>query len=241
LTRHATSAYDPHPGEIPAKGEAVGWTRGRKGEVAESISSKPLARSEDLVVEELEDGLLVYDLTSDHAHSLSAAAARVWRACDGKKSVAALGDELELDGQTIAHALEELRGCDLLEGGPALSAGMTRRDMTKKAVKVGGAAAAAPLIVSLAVPMPAAAQTVSPLFCTTGGQSSDCGISCMSRSCCCCCQGLMNEPHLSDNPPGLKPDVCSGTSNDKCCLPTTQCDAGAFGAGGHCSDTAACP
>jgi hypothetical protein len=217
----------------------VSWTRGRKDKLAESISSKPLARSEDLVVEELEDGLLVYDLTTDHAHSLQATAARVWRACDGTKPVAALSDELDLDGETIAHALEELRGCDLLDGGPELGSGMTRRDMTKKAVKVGGAAAAAPLIVSLAVPMPAAAQTVSPLFCTNGGQSPNCGAPCMERACCCCCQGLMDEPNMSAG--GLKPDVCTGTANDKCCLPTTQCDAGAFGANGHCSDTAACP
>jgi len=115
---------------------------------------------------------------------------------------------------------------------------MTRRDMTKKAVKVGGAAAAAPLIVSLAVPMPATAQTVSPLFCTNGGASPNCGVPCMERN-CWCCQGLMDEPNMSAG--GLKPNECAGTAADKCCLPTTQCDAGAFGANGHCADTAACP
>ena len=51
---------------------------------ASSRSKKPLARSEELVIEELGDELLVYDERTQRAHCLSATAARVWRACDGK-------------------------------------------------------------------------------------------------------------------------------------------------------------
>ena len=202
----------------------------RRGNHAETSSTKPLARSEDLVVEEVGNDLLVYDLYADKAHSLSAPAARVWQRCDGKTSIETLSAELDMDTDAVSRALDELNGCELLDTGPAESGatGTTRREASIKLAKVGGAVAAAPLIVSLALPATAAA-TVTPEFCTNGGQSHGCGIDCMNRHCCCCCQGTST----------LSPVVCAGDT--KCCLPTAGCDAGSFGAGAHCSDTADCP
>jgi hypothetical protein len=200
----------------------------RRGKHAETSSTKPLARSEDLVVEEVGDDLLVYDLYADKAHSLSAPAARVWQHCDGKTSVEALSAELDMDADAVARALDELNGCELLDTGPSDvgATGTTRREASIKLAKVGGAVAAAPLIVSLALPATAAA-TVTPEFCTNGGQSHGCGIDCMNRHCCCCCQGV---------DPAKAPVLCSGDT--KCCLPTATCTPSFAG---HCSDTADCP
>jgi len=218
----------------------VGWKNGKRSVARQDATSlnsrKPLARSDDLIIEELGDEVLVYDQTTNQAHSLGAAAARVWRACDGKTDAHALGIEVGLEHETVARALDELRECDLLDAEAVTRSGITRRDVTLKAAKLGGAAAAVPLIVSLAAPLPAAAQTPTIEFCTNQGQSFACGVDCKVRNCCCCCQTTGGTPLTNVG-------VLCGTGQGatKCCLPTAQCNAGFFGATGHCSDTASCP
>ena len=46
----------------------------------------PIARRENLIVEELPDEVLVYDLTTDKAHCLNRTAALIWKNCDGEKT-----------------------------------------------------------------------------------------------------------------------------------------------------------
>lgn len=219
--------------------DLVGWNRKRLDNTgnARAVGTKPLARSEDLVIEEVGSELLIYDQTNSQAHSLGAAAATVWRACDGDTDAEGLQAATGLDKDTVLRALEELRECRLLDEGPVSEpAGMTRRTMSIKAAKIGGAAAATPLIVSLLAPMPAAAATVTPAFCTNGGSSAACGVNCSSRHCCCCCQTTGGNQLT-----GGAEAFCGTTGSTKCCLPTAQCNAGVFGSTGHCSDTAPCP
>jgi hypothetical protein len=218
----------------------LGWIRKTQPDghaAVPSIPSQPLARSEDLIVEELGDELLVYDLTTDQAHALGATAARVWRACDGKTEAVALRVELGLDAETVTRALDELRANGLLDDGAGGAPGITRRDLSVKATKVGGAVAAAPLIVSLAAPLPATAQTVTPEFCAQGTVTQGCGNNCMQLNCCCCCQQV-------DPMNAIVMEFCpNAAGSDMCCLPATPCEAGDFGIppmGSNCSDTAPC-
>jgi len=183
-----------------------------KGPFARSQRTKPpVARQDDLVVEELGDELLVYDQTNDCAHSLSAAATRVWRACDGERTAKALSTELEMDSNTVAHALEELDECNLLDNGHQLSE-MTRREATLKGVKVGAAAASAPLIYSILAPVPALAATQ--LYCLAIGCVSGCG-DCHKGGCACC------GPGGNDN------KICTQDCT------TTFCNAGVIAS--HCT------
>ncbi len=48
----------------------------------------PRARQDELVVEELSDETLVYDLKRHKANCLNRTAALVWQDCDGQTSVA---------------------------------------------------------------------------------------------------------------------------------------------------------
>ena len=128
---------------------------------------RPLAWTERLVVEEIADEVLVYDQRSDQAHCLSSVAARAWRACDGRRTVGELSDDLAFDQQIVRQALEELDDCGLLDGRPR--AGLTRREATSRLAKVGAAAASAPLIYSIAAPAPAVAATG---FCAGCGNSN---------------------------------------------------------------------
>ena len=47
----------------------------------------PLARRERLLVEELPDEVLVYDLDREKAHCLNRTAALIWNHCDGRTTV----------------------------------------------------------------------------------------------------------------------------------------------------------
>jgi Coenzyme PQQ synthesis protein D (PqqD) len=170
---------------------------------------KPLARSQGLVVEELGDELLVYDLDSDHAHSLGATAAEVWRRCDGKTPAGALGTELDLDRDTIDRALEELAASNLLEAAAKPVDGSTRRELTVKMVKVGAAVAAAPLIISVAAPPAWAALTPGQCLALTdfsGNCGSSTGCTAPGTGCCCC-----NPQCGVQNCPTCPPGAPSGT------------------------------
>jgi hypothetical protein len=151
--------------------------------------SYPCARSEDLIVEELGEELLVYDMKVDRGHCLSPMAARVWRRCDGRTPATDMSADLDLDPDAVGRALDELAACKLLEPTPGLNVvgaggnGLTRREVASRLVKAGAVAAAAPLIVSVVAPTPAQAQTLA--FCRAAAVTPGCGL-CNQRDCCCC-------------------------------------------------------
>ena len=158
----------------------------RRQQTAQLASRVPIARAEKLVIEEVGEELLVYDLTVDRAHSLSSIAARVWRACDGQRDVAGIAAHLSVDDETVTRALDGLRDCRLLDGEtPAAANGMTRRDLTMRAAKVGAAVSAVPMIVSVVAPVPAAAATIEPRQCMLF-TDRDCD-NCTNICGCCCC------------------------------------------------------
>ena len=91
---------------------------------------KPLARSQNLIIEELGDEVPRLRLSSaDTAHCLSPDAATVWRRCDGRTPIDGLTAQIDLSAERVESALAELERCDLLEEQPAPT-GHTRRDLT---------------------------------------------------------------------------------------------------------------
>jgi hypothetical protein len=131
----------------------------------------PLARTEQLIVKEVDDEVLVYDLKTDQAHCLNDTAAKVWKNCDGKNSVAeisaALGNEtsVAIDEGVVWLALDQLEKFKLLEQvpiAPAVFAGMSRRQLMRT---LGVAAIALPVVVSIISPTPM--QAASPCSAST--------------------------------------------------------------------------
>lgn len=124
----------------------------------------PLARTDQLVVRELPDEMLVYDLDRHKAHCLNKASAIVWQHCDGKMTVAEVARLLEgelatlVDDDVVWLALGQLRRFHLLEAenNTMLEMKVTRRDLVRKYLP---AALALPVILSIS--SPAAAQAVS--------------------------------------------------------------------------------
>jgi DNA-binding MarR family transcriptional regulator len=196
---------------------------------------QPLARSSDLIVEELGEEVLVYDTKTDRAHSLSPEASKVWRACDGSMSAQAMSARLGLESAIVDRALEELSGCQLLEVSRTVVAdGSTRREVTLKLAKAGAAVAAAPLILSVTAPPAWAA--VSAGFCAGLITSNNCGCGtgsggcCASVGCCCCVPGGSGAKQCV---PIGQEDLCtagkgcsSGTTTTTLSVPSTSSGLG---------------
>jgi hypothetical protein len=142
--------------------------------------TKPLARKEGLVIQELPDEVLVYDLERDRAHCLNQTAAFVWQRCDGRTSAGeiarSLGQEVNasVDEKVVWFAIDQLGRNHLmatLPVPPHSVAGLNRREMVR-ALGIA-AAVAVPVVASIVAPTPAQAGT-----CAASGQS------CASQVCC---------------------------------------------------------
>ena len=150
----------------------------------------PLARTDGVLVEELDDEVLAYDQRDDCAHRLNRTAAVIWRHCDGTRDVQALVGVLQAEVGEVADedlvliALDDLAAAGLISGAPdrALDARrLSRRRFIRRVGTVGAAALALPVVSSMVSPTPAAAQ--SPCgSCTCTGT---CSCSCTSCSCSC--------------------------------------------------------
>ena len=123
----------------------------------------PVARTESLIVKEVDGETLVYDMKTDKAHCLNETAALVWKNCDGRKSVNEISEILSAESNTSVKAevvwvaLDQLERFKLLEEAPAkpaFLAGLTRRQMV---ARLGIAAIAIPSIVSIVSPTALAA------------------------------------------------------------------------------------
>jgi hypothetical protein len=146
----------------------------------------PAARSTGLVVEHLADETLIYDLERDEAHHLNPTAATVFVLCDGRATLDQLAARAATQlGQPVSieityEAVELLAARRLLVETPAAQDGVSRREVVRRAAKVGAAAAvAAPLIESIVAPTPAQAQS----RCLPNGQPCEIPEDCCSGCC----------------------------------------------------------
>ena len=117
----------------------------------------PMARQKGLVVQEMPDEVLVYDLDSNKAHCLNQSAAFVWKSCDGKNSITDIVKEFETSGagkvseDLVWLAIDQLNEKGLLANqiSPRFK-GQSRRQVLKT---IGLASMVAlPVVASLVAP-----------------------------------------------------------------------------------------
>jgi hypothetical protein len=153
--------------------------------------TKPVARKEGLVIQELPDEVLVYDLDRDRAHCLNETAAFVWQHCDGRTSTVEIARSLSqkvnapVDEKVVWFAIDQLGRNHLMASLPVLPqsvAGLNRREM----VRVLGiaAAVAVPVVASIVAPTPAQATTcVGSGGSCASGQICCAGLNCVANTC----------------------------------------------------------
>jgi hypothetical protein len=127
----------------------------------------PHARDQGLVVQDLPDEILVYDLDRHRAHSLNRTAALVWRHCDGRTTVGEmvmlLRQELAApaDEEAVWIALQRLGRAHLLRERlqlPPSGDRASRRAVLRTLALAGGLAA----VTSIVAPQAVQAATLVP-------------------------------------------------------------------------------
>jgi len=157
-----------------------------------SMAEQPLpqAREENIVVQDLDGEVLVYDLTRHKAHCLNHTAALVWRACDGRRTASDIArlveDEMRtpVDEGTVWYAIGQLDKLHLMKESvapPAMWAGMSRRDFLRKAGVA--AAVAVPVVISLSAPTKAHAASCLPTGAACGTPAQCCSGICVVGLC----------------------------------------------------------
>ncbi len=147
-------------------------------------SLAPRARKEGLVIEELPDEVLVYDLRRDKAHCLNPMAALVWRHCDGETGMAEMVRLLQaelktpVDEELVWFALDQLEKSFLLQERLTrpLRSRLSRRELVRRLGLTAGITL--PLITSILAPTVVEAASCAHL-----------GMSCATVACCpgCVC------------------------------------------------------
>ena len=155
-------------------------------------SPNPRARKDGLIVQNLPDETLVYDLERDRAHCLNQTAAFVWRHCDGRANAKEIARALNhqtkqpVDEKLVWLAIDQLGRNHLLTETPALPphvAGLNRREVMRALGLT--AAVAIPVVASIVAPMPVQAATCL-----------GAGVGCTSPAQCCSgiCDGVCIGP-----------------------------------------------
>ncbi len=105
------------------------------------MNIKPISRKQNIVVQEFEKELLVYDLQINKAFCLNETSAIIYQLCDGTKSVAEISQTLyknlkqSISEDLIWLALDSFKKENLLEEGESFAVnfnGLTRRQVIKK-------------------------------------------------------------------------------------------------------------
>jgi hypothetical protein len=169
----------------------------------------PLARKDSLVIKQVENETLIYDLESDQAHCLNDTAARVWKRCDGRSTPREIATHLAtevnkpVDDKLVWLALDQLDKFKLLVKSPIRPESFSHMSRRQLVRNLGVAAIVLPMVTSLVVP--AAAQSGSPSCCLN---DSDCP----AGQCCDphqICPTLPSSkqcvPKILSNPPGTCP------------------------------------
>ena len=133
-----------------------------------STAALPRARKDGLVIKELPNETLVYDLERDEAHCLNQTAALVWKRCDGRTTVAKMTSLLQehLDPSVSADvvwlAIKQLQRFHLVESYDEETVAIPTVSRRNLVLKYAPAALVLPLIMSISAPTAAAAATPGP-------------------------------------------------------------------------------
>ena len=155
---------------------------------------KPEKRRDGLVVTELQDEVLVYDLDRHRAHCLNPSAAAVFRCCDGRTSVRAIARRLHKGGSAseaaVWLALDRLEDAHLLETPlheTKDAPGLSRRELIRRAAVLSGQLL--PAITSVVAPTPAEAAATCVASCAGPKPFGTPCSSTAPANCLCTCDG----------------------------------------------------
>lgn len=123
------------------------------------MNNLPKIRTNNLLQQETERDLLVYDLEINKALCLNETSARVWKLCNGKIDCQEISKQTNIPQEFVWAAIEELQRNNLLEFEVETGLPKDRLSRRKMLMKAGATAVALPLIVGIIAPVSSAAQS----------------------------------------------------------------------------------
>lgn len=189
--------------------------------------NKPKTRNENIVVQEMESEILIYDLQTNKAFCLNETSALIYQLCDGTKTVSKISQSLTqtlnqpISDELIWLALDNFKKDNLLEESEQFEIdfnGLSRRQVIKK---VGIASMVIlPIVSSVIAPSAAMAQSGGLALnaaCTTNSQ-------CQSGNCFnntkCCVPGTVSglAPGTRIGAPfSVDSATCTAQTSIQCC------------------------
>lgn len=161
----------------------------------------------DLLVQDLNDEVLIYDTNFDKSYCLNSTARTVFNACDGKTTLEILKNDLPED--VIFLTLDELKRNNLIQSEYVSPfGGMNRREVIKK---VGLATMVVlPVITGLVAPKAVHAASTCGLGCA---QTNDCEGRCPNCNGSFACSVNVNETCTTLGAPCSVGDTCNVAGN----------------------------
>jgi len=179
--------------------------------------SRPIARTEGLLVESVGDETVVYDTEAREAHCLKSLAGAVFTYADGTRSAADIAElaayrlGTPVTETEVADAVAQLHTASLLDTGPIVihnGNGLSRRDALKRFGAVAGVAAATPLIATVSASAAPGDSKIPTGGCCGNTKSDTCtggNPLCQSGHCC---------QNLDATAKQCNPCKCVGDKND---------------------------
>lgn len=182
----------------------------------------PSARSENIVVQNINKELLIYDLEIHKAYCLNETSALVYQSCDGNSSVKEISDQISgkfkspVTEELVWLAIDQLKENNLLQNGEAFNheehGALTRREAIRRAGL--SSMIALPFIATLIAPLAANAQSRLPATCGAtctcigGGNINPLNAFCTEPV--NTCQGFGNCQCFATNCPADTTQPCTG-------------------------------
>jgi len=159
----------------------------------------PKSRKENLVIQELEGEVLVYDLEKDKALCLNQTSALVWQSCDGSRTIAEISDVVgkqlksQVDEDIVWLAIDQLSKEGLVEKNDQVEnkfEGVSRREVVRR---IGLASLIAlPVIATMTAPVAAQTGSCTPPLGRANGVA--CTQNCQCTSTCCRILSMTCQP-----------------------------------------------
>jgi hypothetical protein len=174
-----------------------------------AMNSLPKSRSADVLIQEVDGELLIYDLKTDKVLCLNPTSATVWQLCDGKTTCEEMSKRIGAPIELVWLAVEEFQKNKLFEHEIALNLPKDRVSRRGLLLKLGAATIALPIVGSIVAPTAAYAQSscIPPLVAPGGALfgGANCGSPLATCTTACTNDGLVNCCSMSASIVGTCP------------------------------------
>jgi hypothetical protein len=126
------------------------------------LSLKAKSRTANVIVQQIDGEVLIYDTDSNRAVALNDTASTVWNLLDGESSVSDIAERSQLPADLVLLSIDELQNKGLLHEKVETGIGKDRVSRRKILTKFAASAVALPAVAAIVAPTALHAQSSCP-------------------------------------------------------------------------------